>query len=459
MADEIETAQRDLGKTLERAQAGEDKELARQVRESGEQFARIMYGLLRTARIHDLDNKAFDKPIFQLHSALDRLYSVLGAVHLVCVEDQVYVNDVRIRFDMASEHVTGMVEDLKRHAVGGISFNDVLAPDKLKLMVRLLTGSPAPQAPRTTLQKALNDAGMTSVELQAVFRFRVKGETDSRVNREFQDVYQSSAGVVADAYSNLIAERIPNPLPIRRMVNELIDTAKSIDAALMAREYDESLPNFARHTLMVTNLSMLIGRGAGLSDATLGDLGVAAMFHDVGYSLKEDGYNVPYERHTTAGLRSLMRQRGFHEAKIRRLLATVEHHRDFNWRSGLPTLFARIIHIADDYDILTRYRPNRGPILSHPDAVTRMAAQAGTAYDPTLMQVFVNSIGLFPPGSILRLASGKLVVSASAVRSPETFDKPLCRVIMREDRSRPQEEEFVDLAEGDRVKRVVRPSA
>ena len=456
MADEIQEAQDKLARDLDRA--GEDKELAKQVREAGEQFARLLYGILRMTRIHDLENKAFDAPIRDVRTSLQKLYDLLGAVHLICVEDQVYVNDVRIRFESGGEHVTAMAEDLKRHAVGGISFNEVLTEAQLKRFVDLLAGKPE-HPPRTSLQQKLNDAGMITVELQAVFRFRMKGEVSKRANREFSEVYKSSAGCVGEVYANIVADRMPNPLPIRRMVNELVDTARSIDAAHMAREVDETLPNYARHTLMVTNLSVLIGRAAGLSDATLGDLGVAAMFHDVGYSLKEDGYDVPYERHTTAGMRTLMKQRGFHEAKIRRLLAVLEHHRPDNHPGHRPTLFSRIIHIADDYDIITRNRPNTGPIMAQPDAVTRMAAYGGTLYDPILLQIFVNCMGLFPPGSLLRLASGRLVTSVTAVRSPETFDKPLCSVVMHADRSRPTELELVDLAMEDRIVKVIRPTA
>jgi HD-GYP domain-containing protein (c-di-GMP phosphodiesterase class II) len=459
MPDDIRQAQLDLGNALNRARAGEDKALARKVREFGEQFTRLFYGMLRMTRIHALDNRAFEEPLEDLSTSLKGLWELLGAVHLICVEDQIYLNDVRIRFEMGSEHVAGLGEELKRHSVGGVSFNAALSKDEIRRLVKVLMEKPAPSQRRLNLQSKLNEANLGSIELHAVFRFRVKGDADSRINRDFAQVYQQSAGTIAEAYANLLAERMPNPLPVRRMVNELIDSSGSVDAAKMAREHDESLPNFARHTLMVTALSILIGREAGLSEAALGDIGVSAMFHDVGVSMREGGYPVPFERHGSAGLRTLLKQRGFHEAKIRRLLATVEHHRNYDHKPLRPTMTSRVIHIADDYDILTRYRPGRGPILSHPDAVARMATQGGTRYDPILLQCLVNAIGLFPPGAILRLQSGLLVVSISGVRSPDTFAKPLCRVLRDADNKPVQEEVIVDLAVEDAVRRVVQPTA
>jgi hypothetical protein len=459
MADEIAQAQLDLGQALNRARAGEDKALARKVRELGEQFARLLYGMLRMCRIHALDNKAFNDPLVELTRALAGLHEMLGAVHIICVEDQVYVNDVRIRFDIAGEHVAGLGDELRRHNVGGLSFNTVLDEPDIRKLVRSLTERPEPRRPRQALQSRLNDEGLASVELQAVFRFRVKGDTEHPAHRDYGSIYQACATVVAETYANLMSARVPNPLPVRRMVNELVDLARTTDAARMAAEQDESLPNFARHTLMVTSLSLLIGLQAGLSDAALGDLGVAAIFHDVGAMLREGGAPVPFARHGSAGLRSLMRQRGFHEAKIRRLLAVIEHHRAFSGDPPRPTLMSRIIHIADDYDILTRFRPGQGPILAQPDAVARMAAQAPPAYDPVLFQCFVNAIGIFPPGSVLRLNSGRLVTSISGVRTPESFAKPLCRVLRNADGSAASGTDVVDLAVEDEVKRVVMPSA
>jgi len=459
MPDEIRNAQVQLGTALSQARAGEDREISRRVREKGEQFAKIFYGLLRMTRIHSLDNVVFEPPIQDFRSVLESLCKLLGTVHLICVEDQVYVNDVRIRFEIASEHVEAIGTDLRRHRIGGISFHDVITEKQILVLVGMIMESPAKKSPRMAFQRKLTETGMSSIELQKIFSFRMKGERIHKMDREFKEVYQQSARIIAEAYRNLAASRLPNPLPVRRLVNEMIDTSRSASVADLARDQDRQLPHYARHTLMVTNLSLLIGGVAGFSNATLSDLGVAAMFHDVGHSLKEDGYWVPFERHTTAGLSALMRQRGFHEAKVWRLLAVVEHHRPFDSPKGRPSLFARIIHIADDYDILTRFRPGKGPVLSYPDALARMAAHSGKAYDPDLFQVFVNKMGMFPPGSILRLDSGRLVISVSGARSRKTFAKPLCQVVRNADGSQAKNRERVDLASEDRVIKVLQPSA
>ena len=97
--EEILGAQEQLGKTLDMARAGEDRGLAMAVRDDGEHLVRVLFGLLRMTRTHDLENDAFVKPITEFVECTGRLMELLGAINMVNVEDQIYINDIRIRFD------------------------------------------------------------------------------------------------------------------------------------------------------------------------------------------------------------------------------------------------------------------------------------------------------------------------------------------------------------------------
>lgn len=459
MNDNILQAQEQIAVTLARARTEEDRELLNQVRELGGQVVHLLNGLLRMARIHAPNNAAFDNPVRDFEAALRRLIEVLGPVYVLCAEDQVFVNDVRIRFEFQIDESITLSSELLRHAVGGITFNEPLGGPHIRSLVQLLAGTPAARMPRTTLQHRLADEGLSSVQVHPPFRFRMTGsEDETALSDEFRELYLSAARPVADVFAAVGANRLPNPLPIRRMVNQMIDAGVSQDIATLAKEGEQQLPPFSQHTLMVTALSLLIGREARLPEASLADLGVAAMFHDVGFCLREEGFSVPFARHTQAGLKILLLQRGFHRAKVRRLLAILQHHRGLDDRRGVPALYSRIIHIADDYDILTRYRSGKGPALAAPDAIARMAAMAGKLYDPLLLQLFINAMGPLPPGSIATLEDGRVVVVISAVRSQETFDKPLARVVRLADGSSPPADTIIDLAHAPRVVRVHRPA-
>jgi HD-GYP domain-containing protein (c-di-GMP phosphodiesterase class II) len=458
VSDSTRETQELLRRTLSRAQAEENRELAKTVREQGMAAATVLNGLLHLARIHAPNNSAFDGPVAEFASRLRSLLDLVGPVHLLCVEDQVYVNDVRVRFDALVEQAFTLGSDLLRHEIGGATFNLPLADHDVRHLLHTLMLPAAPTRPRAAVQHHLDAAGLSSVELHPILQYRVAGDEAIPVNEEYRDLYRASAGVVAEAFAALGADRLPNPLPSRRAVVQLLDAARGVDAVAAARDADASLPAISRHTLMVTNLALLIGRQVRLPNASLADLGVAAIFHDVGFSLGDEGFTVPFERHARAGLKVLLRQRGFYQAKIRRLLTVAQHHGRHDRPEGPPSLYARIVHIADDFDILTRYRPGRGPVHAVPDAMGRMAAGAGTLYDPVLFQAFANAMGPFPPGSLLQLADGHVVVSVSAVRSPETFSAPLCRVVRAPDGSRPANQPFLELAGAAKVAGILRPA-
>jgi hypothetical protein len=442
--DEIQVAQERLGRALLRAQAGDDRALAGRVREEGDRFVKLLFGVLGMARLHALDNRAFDQPIADCGRSLAALLDLLGAVHLLSVEDQVYLNDIRIRLE-GSPIGQEFGEKLRIRGVGGFSFHAPLTDPQLRLFVAALGRSePGAEVSRAALQSALAQGGLDCIDVQGVHRFRLKDEEPVHGPQDGGRVPDRASGLLDEAFDNLGAQRLPNPLPLRRVVTEMLQAGAG--ERLLEVEGDQVSP-YAAHTLRVCNLSLLLGRALGLGTAALQDLGVAAMFHDVGYASPPagaPGVGVPtaFDLHPAAGARLLLRQRGFHEAKIRRLIAALDHHRRYDDSRGVPALFGRILAIAEDYDTLTQ---PRGGAVSPYRALGLMNGASGTIYDPVLMQLFVNSLGRYPPDTRLRLADGRVARVVSLVRSPESHERPIVRIERLADGGAPAGEVVVDL--------------
>ena len=102
----LDASQEALGKALDRAKMGEDQNLAARIRDLGERLVRTLYGLLKMTEIHDLSNNAFEKPIKDFNQVSSDLYEILGTLHLVTVEDQIFLNDIRIRMNQAQGATT-----------------------------------------------------------------------------------------------------------------------------------------------------------------------------------------------------------------------------------------------------------------------------------------------------------------------------------------------------------------
>jgi len=333
-AQDLAATQARIAKALERARAGEDKELAQQVRDRGEALVNLLAGTARLTAIHHVDNKAFQAPCRELAATIERLHDLLGLVQVVLVEDQVYVNDIRLRFEARNEVPRELAALWRRHDTGGFTIHTKLDEAQVKALVLALVAEPTLPHPRVALQAALQRAGMPQVELQPVFRFVLSEEQQGgkpKIHQEVREVYAMAAQAMGALWDSLALGRNPNPLPIRKMVNELVDLdPKQRIESLILGTRDTRSPAHVRHSLQVASLAVLIGREIGLPEASLADLGVAASFHDGGYTVEEDGYPPPFERHTTAGARQLLKQRGFHEARIRRMLVCLEHHRSYD---------------------------------------------------------------------------------------------------------------------------------
>lgn len=446
--DDLVQAQERLGRALGRARVGEDRALANRVRELGERLAHLLSGLLKMTRLHAPDNHAFDKPVADLHATLVQLGELLGAIHLVAVEDQVYVNDIRIRAGDKAQSLGEIGMELARHNVGGITFHAALEGPQIRALLAATAAAAAAAAPRMALALALEQAGVDGVDLAGRFRFRVAGEAEPAA-ADPRDLVTRAVAAADEAFQNLAAGRVPNPLPLRRVVTELL-SGDLREEALWIDPPDA--PAQAIHAFRVTHLALLIGRALSLPESVLQDLGLAGFYHDAGYAA---GEGVRFEQHTAAGGLLMLRQKGFHEAKTRRILALLDHHRDASDAGVRPGLFARILRIAEDYDTLAR----RARTIAPTTALALMAKWSGSRYDPVLFQLFLNTLGAYPPGTLLQLEDGRVVRSISATRGPETFAAPLARGVKAADGRRlSNSEPVVELARLGKLK-VLAPSA
>lgn len=435
--DELQRAQASLGKAVARARAGEDPVLAAQVRERGEQFANLFTGLVRMGHVHAATNHAFDQPSADLKRVLDALLELLGAVHVVTVEDQVYLNEVRLKVH-AEGAQKGLGPELARHNVGGLTFHAALTVEQVRALVAVLAARPAPEQPRTAVVDKLREAGVASVELVGLQRFRMSDDAQpvaavAGVAAGEQGLVPRLVREVEQSWDLLAAGRQPNVLALRRLVSEALQADPAHPELWLAPRGAATAHGW--HAWKVAQVTLLVARAVGLPASVQQDFGVAALLHDVGYALP----GTTFEGHPMAGARLLLKQLGFHEAKVRRLDAVLHHHGVFP--AHLP-LVARVVRLAEDYDTTTR--PG-GPALTPPEALAYLAAGAGREFDPVLTQVLINCLGLYPPGTYLALEDGRVVLSASGVRRADLFAKPVAVLIRRADGTQATTREWVDL--------------
>ena len=179
------------------------------------------------------------------------------------------------------------------------------------------------------------------------------------------------------------------------------------------------------HSVNACILGLAIGRMVGIEKSKLIPVGVGAVLHDIGkVAVSTAVLNYPGRLsdeqwkeitiHPQEGALAIMAAGGTGSE----IAATVafEHHARYDGtgyprvtRDGRPHPFSRAVAIADTYDAITTRRSYRRAETPH-RALQILLSGAGEHFDPDLVRVFIRMMGLYPPGSILELADGRVVV-------------------------------------------------
>jgi len=223
------------------------------------------------------------------------------------------------------------------------------------------------------------------------------------------------------------------------MVDLVLNDKSALLGLSTVKNYDEYTYN---HSVNVSIYSMKLGSKLGFSKKMLAELGLAALFHDVGKTkipgviLKKPGKLNDLEwdivkSHPTVGVEDILEFHQLAEVKPRILFGIFDHHLNFDL-SGYPnmkrkkkqSLFGKIIAIADVYDAMTTPRCYRKEPYSPTDALQLMWKECGVHFDPALFKVFVNAMGIYPIGSLVQLDDDELGIVYDTNARSELLDRP-----------------------------------
>jgi HD-GYP domain-containing protein (c-di-GMP phosphodiesterase class II) len=224
----------------------------------------------------------------------------------------------------------------------------------------------------------------------------------------------------------------------RRAVQGLVDSFLENEATVLtlAQIHGHDVKLF-HHCLGVCIYSVAMGQRLGMSRRQLGELGLAALFHDLGKTAsveaeeEESGgcaTEQALEENPARGARMLLDEGPGHEGMLKAAVVAYEQRMHFEGGDD-PHLFSRIIAIADCYEALSCRRESGDPHYSTYAAFRLMQAKSGTIFDPLLLKVFAQALGIYPIGSVVELASGEIAVVTDAPSDAAQIDLPTVRIL------------------------------
>ena len=225
------------------------------------------------------------------------------------------------------------------------------------------------------------------------------------------------------------------------------------------------------HSVAVCALMIALARQLDLDEAQVREAGLAGMLHDIGKmavpwallnkpgKLTDDEF-VTMRKHPLAGREILLAGK---QASALVQDVCLHHHEKVDG-SGYPhrlvgeqiSLFARMGAVCDVYDAISSDRPYKKG-WSPAESIHKMAEWKGH-FDEGVFQAFVKVMGIYPTGSLVRLASGRIAVVLD--QSPTSLLTPKVKVFFSAKAKMPIPQEVIDLAQWvGRDKIVARESA
>lgn len=211
--------------------------------------------------------------------------------------------------------------------------------------------------------------------------------------------------------------------------NKLINGNNSVLHLMENGKKGKTGGQYHSHAFHVSILAMLLGNALKLPKQDLINLGLGALFHDIGKTKVPDSIlnNKPeitvaennfYKMHVQYGLESIKDVADFPEP-VREIIS--QHH-EYLDGSGYPqkltgkkiSLLAQIVSIANEFDNMcnpTDKHPSRSPY----SVLSNLYKNKSSQLNKDVLGILIKKLGIYPPGCVVQLSNKKiaLVISVS----------------------------------------------
>ena len=404
-----------------------------------ELLRRVASGV-RAAQLYAADHPLIGRNVEGLLAVLKTLHSAQPSIAIGIVGTQLVVSDTPM--PKASQGMAELIKKLKDHQIERIAFERGVSGDDVSAFMHAVAGLGRTDASEATWTFPHIRVGRITAD-----EHRSDGiGSDMAAIRQ---LYSNAVEVAEIAWQSAQSEGQPDLPAALNAVEGLADAVTENRTALVALTAMRNYDNYTfTHMVNVSILTMGQARALGIEGRLLREFGLSALMHDIGKVRtpkeilnKPDKLTDPefeiMRRHTVDGAEILRRTP---EMPILAPVVAFEHHLRIDGtgypfgarRDGL-NIGTMLCGIADVYDAM---RSQRAYQQAHPTdrILAVLKRNDGTQFDQNLVRRFVQLLGIYPPGNLVRLSTGEIAVVIHT-HAPDPH-RPRVRVVIAKDGTR-----------------------
>ncbi len=447
---------------------------------SEQKLLNSFFVLYKTARIIEESNATFKRQATNFHEGLKSVAQDTDAVSIKSIAGRYFVNQKMVRFDdQGPSGAASIVSEWETLGVGGVMFAPQITLEELEQFFTFIAKVKPNSENLESLSEKLKAHELSSVKLlsrisEAENNSLISEEQRKELRRGARTTFFKAMSVVQEVMVNTKQEREINISKTKRVVHSLIDHITRDESSLMELAAIKDFDDYTyAHCTNVCVYALTLGVRLGLDRSRLSQLGMTALFHDIGkvklptdLIRKPEAYNendwIQMQTHPLLGAKTILRNLKFDVHTARAARGALEHHvnKDF---TGYPmlrhkkrtlNLFSKIISIVDTFDALTSGRIYIRKPIPPEDVLKKMYYQMNVKFDAFLLKIFNDVIGIYPAGTVVLLSTDEIAL----VLTNNAIDKarPYVKIVGNKD-GLLEAPEWVDLSlEENRNRSIVR---
>ncbi|HVT38112.1 MAG TPA: HD domain-containing phosphohydrolase [Gemmatimonadaceae bacterium] len=428
-----------------------DKGAEGNVRAMGRHFVSTLYGAIRSIRLYPVENEVVQKVLAELTAVADELLASEGELEVRVSGEFIFVNATRLRLDLDNYATFSyLLAQFRGSGVGVLRLHGKPATRDWTVLLSFLLApqGDGPSGRYAALLARLASASITVFEVTPPVESEDDGKARTHSKERAKRTYAQSVAATKDVMNSVRLRQNPNLRKIKRVVQGIVDQILSDETSLVGlttiRDYDDYT---FTHSVNVCIFAVALGRRLGLSRLQLYDIGVVALFHDVGKSrvpievlnksdlLSDEEWRL-IAAHPWQGVLSLFQLKEQQEYPYRAMIVAFQHHmkRDLtgyprSTRTSGVGFYSKIVAIADAFDAATSRRAYRTVPLDPAAVLAEMRDDARRGLDPVIVKAFVILLGIYPVGTFVVLDTFELAIIHSANPEPEMVSRPKALIV------------------------------